>query len=76
MKRCLCTFIFFGVLIGVTDLVFAHNGVVATAAKIDGITIDGDFSDWPEGLEEYPIEDAAFGEPPTDISDFKAFYRI
>ena len=76
MKRCLCTFIFFGVLIGVTDLVFAHNGVVATAAKIDGITIDGDFSDWPEGLEEYPIEDPAFGEPPTDTSDFKAFYRI
>ena len=63
-------------LIGNNQLGFAHNGVVATAVNIDGITIDGDFSDWPEGLEKYPIKDPAFGEPPTDEFDFDAYYRI
>ena len=42
MKRCLCTFIFFGVLIGVTDLVLLIMELLQLP-KIDGITIDGIF---------------------------------
>jgi|GEM_PF-1147032 len=76
MKTFFYWIISLGMLIGDIQLGFAHNGVVATAVNIDGITIDGDFSDWPEGLETYPIEDPAFGEPPTDEFDFDAYYRI
>ncbi len=28
----------------------AHNGAVAIAVPVEGITVDGDLSDWPEGL--------------------------
>ncbi len=76
MKKIPYWIIIIATMMGNSQFLFAHNGVIATAANIDGITIDGDFSDWPEGLEKYPIEDAAFGEPPTDEFDFKAHYRI
>jgi hypothetical protein len=27
----------------------AHNGAVAIAVPVEGIVVDGDLSDWPEG---------------------------
>lgn len=33
----------------------AHNGAVAIAVPVAGITIDGDFSDWPAEMRRYPI---------------------
>ena len=56
--------------------VLAHNGVLAVAPELGDITIDGDFSDWPEGLVHYPIENAAYGEPPTGTADFDASFQI
>ena len=54
----------------------AHNGVLAVAPELTNITIDGDFSDWPEGLAHYPITNAAYGEPPTGPADFDASFQI
>ena len=42
MKKFFYWIISLGMLIGNIQLGFAHNGVVATAVNIDGITIDGD----------------------------------
>lgn len=53
-----------------------HNGVLAVAPELTNITIDGDFSDWPEGLAHYPITNAAYGEPPTGAADFDASFQI
>jgi hypothetical protein len=33
----------------------AHDGSIAIALPVEGITIDGDLSDWPEELPSYPI---------------------
>jgi hypothetical protein len=38
------------ILLSLTRLAQAHNGAVAIAVPVEGITIDGDFSDWPEGM--------------------------
>ena len=35
--------------------VLAHNGAVAIAVPVEGISVDGDISDWPEELRRYPI---------------------
>ncbi len=40
------------VLLSLTALlrpVRAHNGAVAIAVPVEGIVVDGDLSDWPEG---------------------------
>ena len=54
----------------------AHNGVLAVAPELNDITVDGDFSDWPEELISYPIARAAYGEPPTGPDDFDASFRV
>ena len=54
----------------------AHNGWVATAVPISGITVDGDLSDWPAGMKQYPIEQALHGDLPQDRIDFEASFRI
>lgn len=54
----------------------AHNGAVAIAVPVTGITIDGDLSDWPEGLRRYPIVMAIGGEPPRDEEDCRAAFRL
>jgi len=54
----------------------AHNGAMAIAGSVEGITIDGDLSDWPEGMREYPIELAAYGVAPRDSTDFQGSFRI
>ena len=35
--------------------VFAHNGTVAIALPMEGITVDGDLSDWAVGGQGHPI---------------------
>ena len=44
------------ILLLTTLPVCAHNGTVAIALPMEGITVDGDLSDWPEGMREYPME--------------------
>jgi ligand-binding sensor domain-containing protein/serine phosphatase RsbU (regulator of sigma subunit) len=68
----------------------AHNGAVAIAVPVEGIIVDGDLSDWPEGMRSYsiersdwpkglwfyPIAKGASGDRPEDEEDFLGFFRI
>jgi len=54
----------------------AHNGGVAVAYPIRGITVDGDLSDWPESRQAYAIERTLVGPAPADSADFRAHFRV
>ena len=54
----------------------AHNGSVAIAAPVEGITVDGDLSDWPEGMRAYPIALLAQGDRLDNERDFQGILRI
>jgi signal transduction histidine kinase/ligand-binding sensor domain-containing protein len=38
----------------------AHNGAIAVAVPVSNITVDGDFSDWPDGLKHYAFTNPSF----------------
>ena len=54
----------------------AHNGAVAVAVPLEGIAVDGDLSDWPEGMERYPIRWSGSFDRPRDAEDFEGDFRI
>jgi hypothetical protein len=54
----------------------AHNGSVAIAVPVEGIVVDGDFSDWPEGMTRCPILLLEYGEKLKDAEDFAGDFRI
>ena len=43
---------------------------------VEGIVVDGDLSDWPEEMREYPIELPEYGVAPKDSVDFQGSFRI
>jgi len=53
----------------------AHNGAVAVAPPVDAMSVDGDLSDWPDGLRRHRIEQVEFGEPPRGRRDVAARFR-
>lgn len=55
--------------------VFGHNGAVAVAYPVSGITVDGDLSDWPEGLPSFPVALPEYGVAPRDDGDLTASFR-
>jgi hypothetical protein len=52
------------------------NGQAATAVPLSGITVDGDLSDWPDTLREYPISYPEDGDLPLSPEDLQATFRI
>ena len=54
----------------------AHNGSVAIAVPLEGIAVDGDLSDWPPGLVEYPITFTEWGDAPVNEEDFQGVFRV
>ncbi|MBT7912798.1 SpoIIE family protein phosphatase [Candidatus Bathyarchaeota archaeon] len=54
----------------------AHNGAVAIAVPVEGITVDGDLSDWPEGMREYEIVHQEVGDPLTGAEDFRGVFQV
>ena len=54
----------------------AHNGSVAVAYPVQGITVDGDLSDWPDTCQTYPIERAEYGSAVVDSLDLRAWFRV
>ena len=54
----------------------AHDGTLAIAMPMDKIAVDGDFSDWPEGLESQPIAFRISGAAIRSAQDFKADFRV
>jgi CubicO group peptidase (beta-lactamase class C family) len=55
---------------------FGQNGAVALAYPAQGITVDGDLSDWPKGLQTYPIARVEFGDKISGEADLTANFRI
>ena len=55
----------------------AHNGAVAYSHPlIAEIVVDGDLSEWPEGMPEYPLKIVDIGESPQHADDFAATFRV
>ena len=54
----------------------AHNGRVALAFPLEGITVDGDLSDWPSEAVRYPILSTEYGLPPGNAGDFQGSFRL
>ena len=54
----------------------AHNGKVALAVPVEGIMVDGDLSDWPEGMRRYPILLPELGVHPKGPDDLEGTFRI
>jgi len=54
----------------------AHNGAVAIAVPVEGITVDGDLAEWPEGMVTYPISVVGSGQRPRDEADYQGWFRI
>jgi hypothetical protein len=54
----------------------AHNGAVAIAVSVEGIVVDGDLSDWPEGMTRYEILHQGAGDPLTGTEDFHGIFQV
>ena len=48
----------------------AHNGAIAVALPVSDIAIDGDLSDWPAGMQSYPVG------LPGEEEDHRGLFRI
>ena len=64
--------------IGLALHVQAADHGLALAYPVDGsrITIDGDLSDWPDGLPRYAVGVMVVGAGPTDAEDFSEWFRL
>ncbi len=65
-----------GLLLSGLQTAYAHSGTTALAYPVQGITIDGDLSDWPTDLAVYPIAHAEYGDPPDGPQDVEGHFRI
>ena len=74
LKRvyCLATVILSNVF---TSSAFSHNGAVAFARPVKNITVDGDLSDWPDGMTLHAIKMAEFGDKPANDQDLSGNFR-
>ncbi|HET9279161.1 MAG TPA: serine hydrolase, partial [Flavitalea sp.] len=54
----------------------AHNGKVAHAYPLGKISIDGDFSDWPQNAVKYKIGTMLSETKPASDSDFSGFFQV
>ncbi len=55
---------------------YGQNTSIAYAYPIDPIAIDGDLSDWPKQLTQYPIQEHLLPSRPDNEDDFTAHFRI
>lgn len=56
--------------------IYAHNGDICYALPVEGISIDGDLSDWPSHAKTYSISNYLFGFKPEHDKDLQASMRI
>jgi len=49
---------------------------VAVAAPVQEISVDGDLSDWPEGIQRYPLDLVATGALPENREDFHGWFQV
>jgi CubicO group peptidase (beta-lactamase class C family) len=68
--------LFAAVLLIGSSPTYGQNGAVGIAYQAKGITVDGDLSDWPNGLQTYPIDRIEFGDKLAGKDDLNAHFRI
>ena len=68
--------LFAAVLLIESSPTYGQNGAVGIAYPAAGITVNGDLSDWPKGLQTYPIGRIEFGDKLGGPNDLKAQFRI
>ncbi len=55
----------------------ADNGALAYAYPMKHVQIDGDLSDWPQQLAQYPIQIIRTrGTKPNSSNDFEAYFKV
>lgn len=57
------------------DIAISEDAI-AYAIPIDGITLDGDLSEWPEDMTTYSIKNAELGDDPENKEDFEGNFRV
>ena len=68
LHRSLCATLL--LLTALTSPSVAHNGAVAIAVPVEGIVVDGQFDDWPEGVQRWPVDRAEFRDRPKSAADY------
>jgi len=57
--------------------VAAHNGAFTTVYPVEGIAVDGNFSDWPAESVRHAVAVQVAGDgAPEDSLDFQGFFRL
>ena len=54
----------------------AHNGAIAYALPLSGITVDGEISDWPSGMTRYTLSNVEVGVAIENEEDLSANFQI
>jgi len=49
---------------------------IALGYPVEGITVDGDLSDWPEDMIRYPVLFREDGDPLNGPGDFEGWFRV
>lgn len=62
--------------IGMVGTVWADSGELAYAYPAEGITIDGDLSDWPQSAVAYTIGENLVGDPGEGAGQFRVAYSL
>ena len=71
--KALCIFSF---CIQLSLQLHAHNGSIAHAYPLGKITVDGNFSDWPQTAVKYMISTFISDARPKDAADFSGFFQL
>ena len=71
------TYLFFAFLLSlIWTTSQAHNGALAYAYPISGISIDGDLREWPDHLHPYKICKVLTGVKPKEAQDLDAHFKV
>jgi len=76
VKTFIKTACIFSVCLQLSQQLLAHNGSIAHAYPLGKITVDGNFSDWPQTAVKYMINTFISDERPKDATDFSGFFQL
>ena len=71
--KAVCIFSF---CLQLSQQLHAHNGSIAYAYPLGNITVDGNFSDWPQTAVKYMISTFISDARPKDGADFSGFFQL
>jgi len=60
----------------ICQTLLAHNGKVGYAYPLPKITIDGNFSDWPQTVAKYMINTKLSDGKPLNEADYNGFFQV